>query len=61
MPEITGGTLSLLMLETMADQGRAGPLIEGSGTIYGVFVVNSISQTKTDFSPMGAPGALNLP
>ncbi|WP_174865266.1 phage tail protein [Pectobacterium polaris] len=49
MPEITGGTLSLLMLETMADQGRAWPLIEGSGTIYGVFVVNSISQTKTDF------------
>ncbi|MFJ5392737.1 phage tail protein [Pectobacterium sp. CHL-2024] len=49
LPEITGGTLSLLMLETMADQGRAWPLIEGSGTIYGVFVVNSISQTKTDF------------
>ncbi|WP_240355303.1 phage tail tape measure protein [Pectobacterium brasiliense] len=49
LPEITGGTLSLLMLETMADQGRAWPLIEGSGTIYGMFVVNSISQTKTDF------------
>ncbi|MFJ5321090.1 phage tail protein [Pectobacterium parvum] len=49
LPEITGGTLSLLMLETMADQGRAWPLIEGSGTIYGVFVVNNISQTKTDF------------
>ncbi|RRO14353.1 phage tail protein [Pectobacterium aquaticum] len=53
LPEITGGTLSLLMLETMADQGRAWPLIEGSGTIYGVFVVNSISQTKTDFFPDG--------
>lgn len=53
LPEITGGKLSLLMLETMADQGRAWPLIEGSGTIYGVFVVNSISQTKTDFFPDG--------
>ncbi|MFE8146530.1 phage tail protein [Brenneria goodwinii] len=53
LPEITGGKLSLLMLETMADQGRAWPLIEGSGTIYGVFVVNSISQKKTDFFPDG--------
>ncbi|MFE8048652.1 phage tail protein [Brenneria goodwinii] len=53
LPEITGGKLSLLMLEKMADQGRAWPLIEGSGTIYGVFVVNSISQTKTDFFPDG--------
>lgn len=48
LPEITGGRLSLLMLETMADQGKAWPLIEGSGTIYGVYVVNSISQTKTE-------------
>lgn len=54
LPEITGGKLSLLMLETMADQGHAWPLIEGSGTIYGVFVVNSISQKKTDFSPDGS-------
>ncbi|MEC5345093.1 phage tail protein [Brenneria populi] len=54
LPEITGGRLSLLMLETMADQGRAWPLIEGSGTIYGVFVVNSISQTKTDFFSDGS-------
>ncbi|KFW97858.1 MULTISPECIES: phage tail protein [Pectobacterium] len=53
LPEITGGTLSLLMLETMADQGRAWPLIGGGGTIYGVFVVNSISQAESDFFPDG--------
>ncbi len=33
MPEITGGRLSLLALEQMAEQGKAWPLIEGSGTI----------------------------
>ncbi len=30
MPEITGGRLSLLALEQMAEQGKAWPLIEGS-------------------------------
>lgn len=54
LPEITGGRLSLLMLETMADQGRAWPLIGGNGTIYGVFVVNSISQTHSEFFANGA-------
>lgn len=54
LPEITGGRLSLLMLEIMADQGKAWPLIEGTGTIYGVFVVNSISQTKTEFFSDGS-------
>lgn len=55
MPEITGGRLSLLALETMAEQGKAWPLIEGSGTIYGMFVIESLSQTKTAFFADGAP------
>lgn len=54
LPEITGGRLSMLMLETMADLGKAWPLIEGSGTIYGLYVVNSISQTKTELFSDGA-------
>lgn len=53
LPEITGGRLSLLMLEMMADRGKAWPLIEGSGAIYGVFVVNNISHTKTEFFSNG--------
>ncbi|MFZ4214985.1 phage tail protein, partial [Pantoea endophytica] len=35
LPEITGGRLSLFALEQIAELGRAWPLIEGSGTIYG--------------------------
>ncbi|MCV5490589.1 phage tail protein, partial [Escherichia coli] len=44
MPEITGGRLSLLALEQMAEQGKAWPLIEGSGTIYGMYVMSRVSE-----------------
>lgn len=53
LPEITGGRLSLLALEKIADLGRAWPLIEGSGTIYGMFVIESFSLTKTEFFSNG--------
>ncbi|MNB95502.1 Phage P2 GpU [compost metagenome] len=49
LPEITGGRLSLLALNLMADEGRAWPLLDGSGTIYGMFVINSVSETYTEF------------
>jgi hypothetical protein len=55
MPEITGGKLSLLVLNLMADQGMAWPLLDGSGTIYGLFVVNSVSETHTEFFANGLP------
>ncbi|MGP6470481.1 MULTISPECIES: phage tail protein [Rahnella] len=55
MPEITGGKLSLMALNLMADEGKAWPLLEGSGTIYGMFVVNSVSETHTEFFSNGAP------
>ncbi|EGI2387710.1 phage tail protein [Escherichia coli] len=55
MPEITGGRLSLLALELMAEQGKAWPLIEGSGTIYGMYVIEGLNQTKTEFFRDGMP------
>ena len=55
MPEITGGKLSLMALNLMADEGKAWPLLEGSGSIYGMFVVNSVSETHTEFFSNGAP------
>ncbi|TXE74238.1 phage tail protein [Serratia nevei] len=60
LPELTGGRLSLLTLQTMAEQGRAWPLIEGSGTIYGMFVIQKISQTSTHFFPDGQPRQINF-
>lgn len=55
LPEITGGKLSLLALEMMADSGRAWPLIEGTGTIYGFYIIESMKQTNTIFFQDGAP------
>lgn len=55
VPEITGGRLSLLALEQMAEMGKAWPLIEGGGTIYGMFVIEGLSQTKTEFFRDGMP------
>ena len=53
-PEITGGRLSLLALNLMADEGRAWPLLDGSGTIYGMFVINAVSETYTEFFADGS-------
>jgi len=53
LPEITGGRLSLYALEQVAELGRAWPLIEGSGTIYGMFVIENLSQTKAEFFSSG--------
>lgn len=55
LPEITGGRWSLLTLQLMAEQGRAWPLIEGTGTIYGMFVIESISETHSEFFADGSP------
>ena len=52
---LTGGRLSLLALEQMAEQGKAWPLIEGSGTIYGMYVIEGLNQTKTEFFRDGMP------
>ncbi|GLR09062.1 phage tail protein [Mixta theicola] len=53
-PEITGGTVSLLVLKVMADEGRAWPLIGGNGTIYGMYVVEDFSETHRDFFSDGS-------
>ncbi|WP_432321424.1 phage tail protein [Yersinia enterocolitica] len=55
LPELTGGKLSLLALELMAAQGKAWSLIEGTGTIYGMFVIESLNQTRTLFFADGSP------
>lgn len=53
-PEITGGVISLAALEAMADEGKAWPLIEGTGFYYGLFVAEELATTKTEFFPDGA-------
>ena len=45
---------ALELLEKMGDTGKAYPLIEGSGVFYGLFIVEKISKTKTEFFNDGA-------
>lgn len=52
-PEITGGEVSLRLLTTQAYTGRAWPLIDGVGQIYGMYVLTETSTTRSEFDCYG--------
>lgn len=54
LPELAGTALSLDALRMMADTGKAWPLIEGTGRILGIWVIESVSETRTLFFQDGA-------
>lgn len=54
LPQLTGGQQSLDQLRNMANAGAAWPLIEGSGNYYGLFVIESLNERKSDFFRDGA-------
>ncbi|WP_447045325.1 phage tail protein [Vreelandella sp. H-I2] len=54
LPMFTGGQQNLDMLRALADQGRAWPLIEGTGTYYGMFAIESLQERKSEFFRDGA-------
>ncbi|WP_416045247.1 phage tail protein [Edwardsiella ictaluri] len=54
LPELTGGRFTLFFLRKMADQGMGWPLIEGTGTMLGWFVIESVNITKSVFFRDGA-------
>lgn len=54
-PELAGSALSLDALRLMANTGKAWPMVEGSGRIYGLWVIESLSETKTIFFSNGTP------
>lgn len=54
LPALAGTPLSLDTLRYMADTGKAWPLVEGTGKIYGVWVIESLSETRTLFFQDGA-------
>ncbi len=53
-PEISRGLVSLETLRSMADTGEAWPLIEGTGRIYGFYVIESLEEGRTIFLDNGA-------
>jgi len=54
LPELAGSAMSLDALRMMADTGKAWPLVEGTGRILGVWVIESITETRTLFFRDGA-------
>ncbi|MCB2255373.1 phage tail protein [Pseudomonas chlororaphis] len=60
LPELAGSVLSLDALRLMANTGKAWPMVEGSGRIYGLWVIESLSETKTLFFRDGTPRRLEF-
>jgi len=54
LPMYTGGQQNLDMLRALADQGKAWPLIEGTGTYYGMFAITDMQERKSEFFRDGA-------
>jgi len=59
-PEITGGRVSCSLLRLMAEQGRAWPLLDGNGLIYGMYVIASVNETGTEFFSDGTPRKIDF-
>ena len=55
LPELAGSTISLDALRLMANTGKAWPMVEGSGRIYGLWVIENLGETKTIFFHDGTP------
>lgn len=53
-PELTGGRVSLDLVRALADTGQAWPLVQGDGTFYGHYVIESIDETASYFFTDGA-------
>lgn len=54
-PPITGRIGSLDTLRSMADEGRAWPLVDGTGRVYGSYAITSVNETRSLFFRDGTP------
>lgn len=53
-PHFNGGPLQLIIMRLSAGIGIALPLIGGNGLIYGRWIIENISETKSEFFDNGA-------
>ena len=53
-PEITGSPASLDLLRKLGDEGRPLALVDGTGVVYGAYVIASLNETRSLFFPDGA-------
>lgn len=59
-PEVTGGIVSIMALEKMADTGRPWPYIKGNGQFMGSFVITGISIGESQYMPNGKPRSIKF-
>jgi len=52
-PDITGTAASLDELQTLADAGQPLPLVDGTGKVYGAYVIDRLNETQRLFFPDG--------
>jgi len=52
-PEMTGTAASLDELQTLADAGQPLPLVDGTGKVYGAYVIQQLNETQRLFFPDG--------
>lgn len=60
VPELTGGRVTLDDVRVMADEGKAWPLIEGSGRVYGYWSITAVQETSTVFFRDGVPRKIDF-
>ena len=55
VPELMGRTAALDELRAMADTGMAWALVSGAGEVFGAWVIESLTETRTVLMDNGAP------
>lgn len=58
--ELSDGRASLDELRDMADTGDAWPLLDGTGRVYGAFVITGIDEGHHDLFPDGTPRKIDF-
>jgi hypothetical protein len=55
VPDIAGKLSSLAELRAMGDKGQAYALVDGMGTVYGAYLIQSIQETGSNLRANGTP------
>lgn len=55
-----GKRLALDVLRAMADTGKAWTLVDGTGRVYGQFVITDLTETASLFNALGAPARIEF-
>lgn len=54
LPTFKGSAASLDVLRMMGNTGKAYPLVEGAGRVYGIYVLENMTETKRVFISNGS-------